>query len=307
MAPNVKKPRTVRSPWPPTDDLLKVQPVLGWDNWWSLQTQNKRCDVWDIIYYNFATYNPEEVNWYLHEWIGCHDVSNDGKNYCFGALPGGLPMQIFIPTEDWLPPGPQQANAKKAALEILRDPVALGLVFKIGTMELKAGDLAAVATAITSGRITVIHRPCLGRMGVYWGEPRKHWWTRPRKRLLVPFAKSPPVGVRALMVHEAVHAAMDIARTPQTMQQAEALAYIAQALYLRRKGENLGATEVVPSFAEDPRNYVAWKGIFKLAARIAEDIDLGHDVTNLELAGLMASISIAPTYQHEGAPANAGI
>jgi hypothetical protein len=110
MTPNVKKPSTLRTPWPPTDDRLQVQTVSGWDDWWSLQTHFGRCDAWDIIYYNFATYNPEEVNWYLREWIGCHDVSPDGKNYRFGVLPGGLPMQIYIPKNDWLPPGPHQAS-----------------------------------------------------------------------------------------------------------------------------------------------------------------------------------------------------
>lgn len=298
MAPNVKRPRTLRAPWPPTDHLLKVQPVTGWDDWSSLQTLFNRCDVWDIIFYNFATYSPEEVNWYLQEWIHCHDVSSDGKNYRFGALPDGHPMQIYIPTSDWLPPGPQQAAAERTALEVLRDPVASGLAFKVGTMELKPGDLTAVATAITSGKIGIFHRPCLGWMAEYRGGPNQ---------LLIPFAAAPPLGQRALMVHEAVHAAMDIKKTPQTMQEAEAFAYIAQALYLRRKGNDLGATVVFPAFAQNPQNWIAWTGIFKLAASIAEDIDNGVSIHPTQLIGLVSSISIAPSYQNEGAPPNDGV
>src|SRR5574340_683450 len=122
MAPNEKKLTTLRTPWPPTDHLLKAQPVTAADDWWTLRSAFKRCDVWDIIYYNFATYDPAEVNWYLRERIGCHDVSPTGRNFRFGFLSGGRPMQIFIPTDDWLPPGPQQAAAKQAALDILRDP-----------------------------------------------------------------------------------------------------------------------------------------------------------------------------------------
>ena len=298
MTPNVKTPRTLRTPWPPTDDLLKVQPVTGWDDWWSLQTFFKRCDPWDIIYYNFATYDPAEVNWYLREWIGCHDVSSDGKNYRFGVRPGGLPMQIYIPTDDWLPPGPKQADAKREALNVLRDPVASMLAFRAGTAELRATDLTAVANAIVSGKITVIHRPCLGWMAEYRGGTNQ---------LLVPFASAPPLGSRALMVHEAVHAAMDIDKTPQTMQQAEGLAYIAQALYLRRNGVDMGASVPQPSFMVNPRNFVAWTGIFKFAASIAEDIDHGVRVSNADLIGLGLSISAAPTYEHEGAPPNDGV
>ena len=298
MAPNVKTPRILRTPWPPSEHLLQAQTVTGWDDWWSLQSHFKRCDVWDIIYYNFETYNPGEVNWYLREWIGCRDVSADGKNYRFGALPGGRPMQIFIPNDDWLPPGPQQAAATQSALDILRDPVASRLAFKAGSVELKISDLAAVATAIDSGKITVIHRPCKGWMAEYRGGPNQ---------LVIPFARTPPMGMRALMVHEAVHAAMDVAKTPQTMQQAEGLAYIAQALYSRRNGGNLGAAVVNPPFIQNPRNFLAWTGIFKFAASIAEDIDTGVPVSNVDLAGLGISISSAPTYEHEGAPLNDGV
>jgi hypothetical protein len=298
LAPNVKVPSSLRYPWPPTDDLLQEQPVLGWDDWWSLQQLFKRCDAWDIIFYNFATYNPEEVNWYLRERIGCHDVSGDGKNYRFGALPNGQPMHIYIPTDDWLPPGPQQADAKRTALQILRDPFASSLSFKVGSVELTPGDLLSVATAIDTGKIALIHRPCLGWMAEYQSG---------RNRLLVPFARTPDLGMRALMVHEAVHAAKDIDKTPLTMQESEALAYIAQALYLRRNGVDIGASVVQPPFIQNPRNFVAWTGIFKFAARIAEDIDHGNPVSDVDVAGLALSITVAPTYENEGAPLNDGI
>jgi hypothetical protein len=300
MEPNVKRPRNLKTPWPPVQDLLQVQNVTSADNWTSLQALFKRCDVWDIIYYNFATYNPEEVNWYLHEWIGCRDATPDRKNYRFGTLAGGRPMTIYIPTGDWLPPGPKQAEARQAALAILRDPKVLNLHFKAGLLELRAGDIHGVATAISSGKITVIHRPCMGWMAQYRGGPGYN-------QLVIPFASAPPIGMKALMVHEAVHAAMDVTRIPETMQQAEALAYITQALYSRRNGGNLGASVPQPAFAIAPRNFVAWSGIFKLAASIAEDIDKGRPVSDVDLVGLALSITIAPTYQSEGAPPNDGV
>ena len=117
----------------------------------------------------------------------------------------------------------------------------------------------------------------------------------------------PDIGMRALMVHEAVHAAKDIDKTPLTMQESEGLAYIAQALYLHRQGVDIGASVVQPSFSVNPRNFVAWTGIFKFAARIAEDLDRGDPVSDLDVAGLALSITAAPTYEHEGAPLNDGV
>jgi hypothetical protein len=282
------------------ENLLQAQNVTSVDNWNILQTRFHRCDVWDIIYYNFATYNPEEVNWYLQEWIGCTDATPDGQNYRFGARADGRPMTIYIPVADWVPPGPRQVEARQAALAVLAEPVTLNLHFKAGALELRAGDMLAVANAITDGRITVIHRPCLGWMAQYRGGVGFN-------QLLVPFASAPPAGMKALMVHEAVHAAMDVARIPQTMQQAEALAYIAQALYSRRNGGNLGAAVPQPAFAVAPLNFVAWSGIFKKAGSIADDIDTGQPVSNLDLITLALSITIAPSYQNEGAPPNDGV
>ena len=256
MAPNVKIPRTLRTPWPPTEDLLQAETVTGTDDWWSLQKLFKRCDVWDIIYYNFATYNPDEVNWYLREWIGCQEVTPQG-NYRFHPTRGRAPMRIYIPSHDWVPPGPQQAAAQRAALDILRDPVASTMTFTAGPVELRRFDLAAVAVGIETGKIAVIHRPCLGNIAYYRGR-------NPRNQLLVPFASAPPLGMRALMVHEAVHAAMDVRSVPQTMQQSEGLSYIAQALYLHRNGVDLGAAVPSPPFAVNPRNFLAWTGILQI-------------------------------------------
>jgi hypothetical protein len=300
MSANVRKPRTLRTPWPPTEDLLKVQSVTQADNWQSLKTQFKRCDAWDIIYYNFATYNPEEVNWYLREWIGCHDLSHDGENFRFGLLPNGQPMKIYIPVDDWLPPGPEQAKTKKMAIQILREVTAATLAFKAGPLELKRYDLLSVASAIEHERIRVVHRPCLGHFSQYDGWPKHN-------RLLLSFGGAPDLGMRALMVHEAVHAAMDIRAVPQTMQQAEALSYIAQALYSRRNGYDLGNAIPVPSFQVDPVNYVPWRELYKFAGSIAADIDNGNPVDNLDLIGLGISITMAPSYWHEPAPPNDGI
>jgi hypothetical protein len=279
------------------------------DNWWTLATRHHRGDVWDIIYYNFATYDPQEVNWYMYERLGCRTTTADGRNYRFGRPPGvvagladvvqqalAVPVTVYIPPAHWLPPGPHQAAAKQAVLTVLRDSVARNLHFKIGRMELQRGDMLAVAQAIAQGRIHVIHRPSGGHMAAYWAD----------NRFVIPFGQLPPVGSRALIVHEAVHAAMDMRRVPLTMEESEGMAYIAQALYLQQHGLDLAHTTVQPGFHVNAVNFVAWTGIFGKASDIAKAV-ARNTVSRWDLLLLAASLRLAPTYRHQPAPSNDGV
>ena len=308
MEPIRKRPASLRTPWPPTD-ASTTESVSVTDNWWTLATRHNRDDVWDIIYYNFETYDPQEVNWYMYERLGCRTTTADGRNYRFGRPPGvvaaiadvvkqvlAVPVTVYIPPADWLPPGPQQAAAKQAVLTVLRDPVASNLHFKIGSNELKSGDLLAVARAIEQGQIQVIHRPSGGHMAVY----------RTDNRLVIPFGQLPPVGNRALIVHEAVHAAMDMRRVPLTMEESEGMAYIAQALYLQRHGLDLANTTVQPGFNVNAVNFVAWTGIFGNASDIAKAV-ASNTVSRWDLLLLGASLRLAPTYRTQPAPNNDGV
>ena len=298
MTPRVKQPAKLRTPWPPTDAKTS-QTVTSWDDWGSLGQHFKRGDVWDIIYYNCETYNPDEVNWYLRERFGSRQTSGDGLNYRFGRESGNTtPILVYIPDDNWLPPGPHQAEAKQLILSVLRDPGAAQVKFKIGTFELRAGDLTLVAQGIASGKITVIHRPSGGHMASYWAG---------FNRFVIPYYQNASVHDKALIIHEAVHAAMDIRKTPQTMEQAEAIAYVAQAMYLQQHGLNMGNYVVSPSFSVNPANFLGFTGIFSRASAIAADIIAGNDVSVLDLTLLAASFRIAPTYQVEPAPVNDGI
>jgi len=298
VTPRVKRPAKPRTPWPPTDAKTS-QPVTSWDDWWSLGQHFKRGDVWDIIYYNCETYDPDEVNWYLRERFGSRQTSRDGLNYRFGRESGNTtPIVVYIPDDNWLPPGPHQAEAKQLILSVLRDPGAGQVKFKIGTFELRAGDLTLVAQAIATGKITVIHRPSGGHMASYWSG---------FNRFVIPYYQNASVNDKALIIHEAVHAAMDIRKMPQTMEQAEAIAYIAQAMYLQQHGLNMGNSVVSPSFAVNPANFIGFTGIFSKASSIAADIIAGNDVSDLDLILLAASFRIAPTYRVEPAPVNDGI
>lgn len=298
MHPRTKKPATLRSPWPPTDAAGTVN-VTPWEDWWNVGRLHGRSDPWDLISYNFDTYVPEEVNWYLHEWLGCELVSLDGLNYRFGRASGDTrPMTIYLPPPGWVAPGPNPEGARKVILDVLSEPGVAAMAFKVGRFELVAGDLTDVAQAIRSGRIRVVHRPSAGHMAYY------NSWTN---TMIVSWDTLPAFGSRALIVHESVHAVEDLRRMRQTMAESEAFAYVAQALYEQLHGLDLGSAVVAPGPLADPVNWIAWTGIFTRAAAIARQISSGADPSDLDVGLLGASILTAPTYRNEGPPANNGI
>jgi hypothetical protein len=52
-------------------------------------------NVWDLIYFNYQTKDPREVNWYLHHRTGCKTQDWDAKNFKFDDLDD--PGVIYIP------------------------------------------------------------------------------------------------------------------------------------------------------------------------------------------------------------------
>ncbi len=68
--------------------------VKDGDNWWSIAA-DKRVDVGALIRFNFGTSDPDEINWYLHEKVGCRLETPDHDNYRFSAT--DKPGKIYIP------------------------------------------------------------------------------------------------------------------------------------------------------------------------------------------------------------------
>jgi hypothetical protein len=241
MAPYRKKPAVV-APFPPVG-YVKKQPVTPWDDWWTLRTFLHTEDPWDLIFFNFQTYDPDEVNWYLYEKVGCRGTSLSGRNYRFDSGDPYRALAIYLPQWDFRGPGPKQKEAQQTVLTILRGAVAANLSFNLGRVRLRPGDLPAVASAIETGKITLIHRPTLGHMAIYDSQ---------RNRMAIPFASLPPPSSQALVVHEAVHAVMDMRKVTLNSIESEIMAYVAQALFLRRNGLDMGTwckfqSNVVPS------------------------------------------------------------
>ncbi len=70
--------------------------VKDGDSWVSLAAE-WGLDVWSLIYFNFKTYDPTEVNYYLQEYVGCVLPTADRKNWCFSSAAD--PGVIYRPLE----------------------------------------------------------------------------------------------------------------------------------------------------------------------------------------------------------------
>jgi hypothetical protein len=72
--------------------------VKDGDSWVTL-AKDGGMDPWELIYVNFYTVDPNEVNWYLREYVGCNVPTKDGLNWTFSssANPGKIwrPVKTF--------------------------------------------------------------------------------------------------------------------------------------------------------------------------------------------------------------------
>jgi hypothetical protein len=92
----ITKPPLVLLPFPsPEHDVLGIaHKVKDGENWWSIAAAHN-IDVRALIAFNFKTIDPDEVNWYLREKVGCRRETPDGKNYRFSTI--DVPGLIYIP------------------------------------------------------------------------------------------------------------------------------------------------------------------------------------------------------------------
>lgn len=68
--------------------------VRNGDSWVTIASANG-LDVWDLIYYNFKTRDPAEVNWYLKQYVGCTKPTADRNNWMFSS--DASPGIIYLP------------------------------------------------------------------------------------------------------------------------------------------------------------------------------------------------------------------
>jgi hypothetical protein len=66
---------------------------------WITVAEEHNLDVKALIYFNFHTNHPDEVNWYLRRNVGCNVPTKDGKNWTFSA--SANPGKIYLPIEQF--------------------------------------------------------------------------------------------------------------------------------------------------------------------------------------------------------------
>jgi hypothetical protein len=76
---------------------VETHRVSDGEDWASVAAQyNVKVD--DLIYFNFHTNVPEEVNWYLRRNVGCNVSNDDGLNWAFSS--SADPGLIYIPASE---------------------------------------------------------------------------------------------------------------------------------------------------------------------------------------------------------------
>ena len=149
--------------------------VQDGDSWQSLATQ-WGVDVWSLINFNFRTYDPKVVNWYLQEYVGCVKPTADKRNWCFSSA--AVPGIIYRPLEKPAPlPGPVPVPMPTPGPGPIDQPWKPGTGAWIG-IGVKAGGQVAlggadsatiVAISMDDPRDFVLMQITMGRMGLGLG------------------------------------------------------------------------------------------------------------------------------------------
>lgn len=142
---------------------------------------------------------------------------------------------------------------------------------------MSSADLHQVADAVSLRQIEVVYAPGLNDNAEY------HHNTN---AMYLGFQTAASAFLKSVVVHEATHAVLDQRGRPQTVLQAEALAFIAQCVYYRQlRGSHIHEVSYGPSAT-----------VLMLAGNIAIDVFAGKGVTYSALKALYEAIPKVPTY-----------
>ncbi len=235
------KPAPALAAWPPGGfrDAYRVGDKPG-ANWQTVAAGFGVPDVWDLIFFNFRTTDPREVNFYLHRYVGCWQ-SNDAKNFSFmGAEPG----VIFIPPWGWKRPNPDPTKAR--FLGMLSAGVAHFPYITYRNVHISRSHFETVGMAVRTGKIGIGYDPDLldreGAGAMYLDYANKFVFRD-------PFINTPEN--RGTVVHEATHAVLDMYKGNGLMVlDNEFLAYLAEAISDDTLGYQMTGTDVFGLAAE---------------------------------------------------------
>ncbi len=92
--PIEKRPAHLVPKGPPRDSRPAGHKVSDNETFESIAHRYK-IPVKQLIFFNFGTLNPAELNWYLREYVGCNLATHDKKNWRFSA--SAKPGLIYLP------------------------------------------------------------------------------------------------------------------------------------------------------------------------------------------------------------------
>ncbi|BDC49270.1 hypothetical protein F183_A15860 [Bryobacterales bacterium F-183] len=233
--------------------------VVTGDSWKSLAARSSVAP-WDLIRFNYPNLPRDEreavkeVNWYLQNRVGCTTLTSDFRSYHFNSLDS--PGTIYLPNSVI-----QTEIAKQRIVRILTNSYTAGILFSAGPRLILGSYYLAVAEAVQSGRIAVKLDPSVGHMA-YYDYSVPGGTARGQFRVSATTSES-------LIVHEATHAVFDFLKATIANNQNEAIAYIAQHVYDRRKYGPPKGRYTVSRDPADPVSEMAWQLIFDEASRLA--------------------------------------
>ncbi len=197
----------------------RPQGGLG-DNWGNLASRFTITDPWDLIYYNFRTEKPREVNWYMHHYLGCWKTK-DNKNFCFDEAEIG---RLYIPPLGWTR-GTGLLPFEAQIAEVLeRCRPKFPTLYWQKTWVGPTG-FGKVIRAIRDGRIKVTLKPGLTTPASYDPIGNEIFIKS------VAFADKMDLPV---LIHEAAHAILDVNKADLTYWKHEFLGFLTKALFAYR-------------------------------------------------------------------------
>lgn len=186
-----------------------------------IATAHGFSDPWDLIFYNFQVRNPAEVNWCLNHFLGC-TKSVDGKNHCLDRSDRN-PV-LHIPPAGFRAFSPAAERVRARIIETLEQSETSMIQFDIGPLKVDLAMFQKVVAALRSGSILAlaIEPGQMPGIRAMYGSELDFFFLRD--------PDSFDTGKRALVVHESVHAGMDITRQGGKVLLHEAAAHVAEAM-----------------------------------------------------------------------------
>jgi hypothetical protein len=219
-------------------------PVMTGDNWENVALRDGRTHVWDLIRDNFQTDDPMEVNWYLENFVGC-TVSHDGKNYSFSStdavkMSDGTKRRGRIFTKNDLravpppPPPDDHDQLRKAMLDAISmySGTIFGIGFSMCDFDLYGSNYRVIRDYLKDRKVGVKYDSSLGSGNAEYDSHHD----------LFVFSSKSFLSITQVghLVHEMTHAVCDDRHAGHlNKQQSEAIAYVAQCLFVVKQGRTM--------------------------------------------------------------------